>query len=118
MVVLPRFTARAEVLTTLGLELSEQQVGGHVVGSYVPADPTGATAVPGVWVAGNIADLRAGVIGAAAAGMNTAAAINADLIDEDTRHAVADHRSQFEPFSAHAERAVSEQVLGDRHHGL
>jgi len=63
---------------------------------YVPADPTGATAVPGVWVAGNVADLRAQVISAAAAGLNTAAAINADLIAEDVRRAVADHRSQRE----------------------
>ena len=27
---------------------------GHVIGTYVAADPTGATAVPGVWVAGNV----------------------------------------------------------------
>jgi thioredoxin reductase len=96
VVVGPRFTARADVLTTLGLEPTEQQVDGHVIGSYVPADPTGATAVPGVWVAGNVADLRAQVISAAAAGLNTAAAINADLIAEDVRRAVADHRSQRE----------------------
>jgi thioredoxin reductase len=100
--VTPRFTARADVLRTLGLEPTEQQVDGHVMGSYVAADPTGATAVPGVWVAGNVADLRAQVISAAAAGLNTAAAINADLIAEDTRHAVAERRSRAEPFSAHA----------------
>ena len=47
--------------------------------------PTGATAVPGVWVAGNVADLRAQVITAAAAGLNAGAAINADLIAEETR---------------------------------
>ena len=62
---------------------------GHVVGSYVAADPTGATAVPGVWVAGNVADLMAQVIGAAAAGLSAGAAINADLVAEDTRDAVA-----------------------------
>jgi thioredoxin reductase len=65
---------------------------GHVVGSYVPADPTGATAVPGVWVAGNVADLRAQVIVSAAAGLTAAAALNADLIAEDTRLAVASAR--------------------------
>jgi thioredoxin reductase len=98
--VQPRFTARAAVLASLGLEPAEEQVDGHVIGSYVPADPLGATAVPGVWVAGNVADLRAQVISAAAAGLNTAAAINADLIAEDTRQAVAAYRDRSERFSA------------------
>ncbi|MGH3937465.1 MAG: NAD(P)/FAD-dependent oxidoreductase [Pseudonocardiaceae bacterium] len=70
VVVAPRFTARADVLASLGLEPTEQQIDGHVVGSHVPADPTGATAIPGVWVAGNVTDLRAQVISAAAAGVN------------------------------------------------
>ncbi|MBA3418026.1 MAG: NAD(P)/FAD-dependent oxidoreductase [Geodermatophilaceae bacterium] len=95
VVVAPRFTARADVLTTLGLEATEQQVYGHVIGSHIAADAAGATAVPGVWVAGNVADLLAQVIGAAAAGLNTGAAINADLIAEDTAHAVAAHRIQL-----------------------
>ncbi|GAA0845244.1 bifunctional NAD(P)/FAD-dependent oxidoreductase/class I SAM-dependent methyltransferase [Streptosporangium amethystogenes subsp. fukuiense] len=110
VVVAPRFTARADVLASLGLEPVPQLVGGHVVGSYVPADPTGATAVPGVWVAGNVADLRAQVIVSAASALNTAAAINADLIAEDTRHAVAAHRRRPESLSGHAER-----VPDDRH---
>ncbi|TFV91062.1 NAD(P)/FAD-dependent oxidoreductase [Blastococcus sp. CT_GayMR16] len=88
LVVSPRFTARAVALTSLGLEAVPMELNGHVFGSYVAADPTGATAVPGVWVAGNVADLRAQVISAAAAGLNTAAMINADLIAEDTRRAV------------------------------
>jgi hypothetical protein len=92
VVVAPRFTARADVFTSLGLEPIEQQVDGHVIGSYVAADPTGATAIPGVWVAGNVADLRAQVISAAAAGLNTAAVINADLVAEDARQAVAVQR--------------------------
>ena len=66
--VAPRFTARAGVLDRLGLEAVEQEMDGHVVGTHVAADPTGATAVPGVWVAGNVADLTAQVIGAAAGG--------------------------------------------------
>ena len=88
LVVSPRFTARAGVLTSLGLEAVPMEMNGHVFGSYVPAEPTGATAVPGVWVAGNVADLRAQVISSAAAGLNTAAMLNADLIAEDTRRAV------------------------------
>jgi thioredoxin reductase len=93
LVVAPRFTARADVLTSLGLETVEMEMGGHVVGSYVPADPMGATAVPGVWVAGNVTDLKAQVISSAAGGLNAGAAINADLIAEDARQAVAAARA-------------------------
>ena len=89
LVVSPRFTARAGMLASLGLEAVPMEMNGHVIGSYVPADPMGATAVPGVWVAGNVADLRAQVIASAAAGLNAAAAVNADLIAEDVRLAVA-----------------------------
>jgi hypothetical protein len=38
-----------------------------------------------VWVAGNVTDLLAQVFTAAAGGVAAAAAVNADLIDEDTR---------------------------------
>jgi thioredoxin reductase len=92
LVVAPRFTARAEVLTSLGLETVDLQMGGHVIGSYVPADAMGATAVPGVWVAGNVTDLKAQVISSAAAGLTAGAALNADLVAEDARAAVASVR--------------------------
>ena len=62
VVVAARFTASAEVLVSLGLEPVELLLGDYVMGTYVPADPSGATTVPGVWVAGNVADLRAQVI--------------------------------------------------------
>jgi thioredoxin reductase len=91
VVVAPRFAARADLLADLGLETVELEAHGAVMGSYVPADPMGATAVPGVWVAGNVANLQAQVIAAAAGGLNAGAAINADLIAEDTRLAVAAH---------------------------
>jgi thioredoxin reductase len=93
LVVAPRFTARAEVLESLGLKPVDVEMGGHVIGSQIPADPTGATAVPGVWVAGNVADVRAQVILSAAAGLTAGAAINADLIAEETRAAVERRRS-------------------------
>ncbi|MFD1322785.1 FAD-dependent oxidoreductase [Micromonospora sonneratiae] len=92
VVVAPRFTARAGMLASLGLEPVDVEMGGHVVGSQVPADPTGATAVPGVWVAGNVADVRAQVITAAAAGLAAGAAINADLVAEESRDAVDAYR--------------------------
>ncbi|MFD4180129.1 NAD(P)/FAD-dependent oxidoreductase [Rhodococcus sp. NPDC058514] len=93
MVVAPRFEARAGFLRELGLEPAEQAMAGHVIGSYIAADPMGATAVPGVWAAGNVTDLKAQVIVAAAAGLNAGAAINADLIAEDTRDAVHARRA-------------------------
>jgi thioredoxin reductase len=89
LVVAPRFTARAGVLTSLGLETSELEMNGHVMGTYIPADATGATGVPGVWAAGNVVNLGETVIGSANAGMRAAAAINADLVAEETRQAVA-----------------------------
>jgi thioredoxin reductase len=93
VVVAPRFTARDGVLESLGLRAQDQEMGGAVVGSAVPADPTGATAVPGVWVAGNVSDLSAQVVASAAAGLRAGAMINADLITEDARRAVAERRS-------------------------
>ncbi len=117
LVVSPRFTARSGVLSSLGLQSVEQELNGRVYGSAVSADAFGATDVPGVWVAGNVTDLRAQVITAAAAGLGAGAAINADLIAEDTRRAVEARRAG-QPFSAAAERELCEQVLGDRRHGI
>ena len=88
LVVAPRSTARSQVLESLGLKPVDVEMSGQVIGSQIPADPAGATAVPGVWVAGNVADVRATVIVAAAAGLTAGAAINADLIAEETRAAV------------------------------
>ncbi|RKN41474.1 NAD(P)/FAD-dependent oxidoreductase [Micromonospora endolithica] len=93
LVVAPRFAARADLLTGLGLTAAPQEMGGHVIGTAVSADASGATDVPGVWVAGNVADPRLQVIGAAAAGLNAGAMINADLMAEDTRRAVAARRA-------------------------
>jgi thioredoxin reductase len=86
VVVTPRFVARAEVLAALGLYPTAHPLG---VGEFVAADPTGLTDVPGVWVAGNVTDLVAQVVTAAAEGATAAAAINADLVAEDTRRAVS-----------------------------
>ncbi|POX37214.1 thioredoxin reductase [Streptomyces sp. Ru73] len=93
LVVEPRFTARADALASLGLAAAEERSAGEVVGSSVAAEPSGATDVPGVWVAGNVTSLSDQVIGAAAAGVQAAQAINSDLVDEDTRRAVAARRA-------------------------
>jgi thioredoxin reductase len=86
--VVQSFTvARSEVLTSLGVATTELQMGETVFGRYVPADPSGMTDVPGVWVAGNVANLMEVVIGAAASGLKAASVINFDLVAEDARHA-------------------------------
>lgn len=84
LAVASRMVARADVFAGIGIEATA-----HPVGSYIAADPTGRTSVPGVWVAGNSADLSAQASAAAADGARAAAHINADLVAEDTDRAVA-----------------------------
>ncbi len=92
VVVAPRVAARAEVLTGFGLGTTDLEIDGYVFGSHVAADAKGATSIPGVWVAGNVTDPLAQVISSAAAGLNAAAAINGDLVAEDTADAVTARR--------------------------
>lgn len=89
VVAVGRMTARSELLAALGLELTPMEMAGTVLGEYVAADPTGRTAVPGIWVAGNVAAIQAQVVSSAAAGLAAGGAINFDLVTEDTRLAVA-----------------------------
>ncbi|NJP65639.1 NAD(P)/FAD-dependent oxidoreductase, partial [Streptomyces spiramenti] len=93
LVVGARLSARAGVLSDLGAEVTDLAVGDHVVGTHATADATGATTVPGLWVAGNVSALTDQVIGAAAAGQRAGAAINADLVAAETRRAVAARRA-------------------------
>ena len=87
--VATRMVAQAGFLADLGLQPAEHPSG---VGEHIPADPSGRTAVPGVWVAGNVTDLSAQVGAAAAAGALAAAQINADLVAEETGRAVEAYR--------------------------
>lgn len=86
LVVSPRLRARADLLSTVGIEVATHPMG---IADYVDADATGLTALPGVWVAGNVADPMATVIAAAAAGVKAAGAMNADLVFEEARRAAA-----------------------------
>ena len=63
-----------------------------MIGTQIEAGPSGATSVPGLWVAGNIADIAAQVIGSAAAGLTAGAAINADLAFTGAQRAVTPGR--------------------------
>jgi thioredoxin reductase len=76
----PRFVPHADLLAGLGCRRD--------AAGWVEADPTGRTSVPGVWVAGNVANPRAQVITAAGEGSAAAIAINADLVEDDVRLAV------------------------------
>ena len=114
LAVAPRAVPRAEVLASLGLEPTPHPSG---FGAYFAADPTGLTSVPGVWVAGNVADPTANVLAAATAGSSAAGAINADLIAEDTRRAVQ-ARATVSVFSAESEAQLCTLIMGDRRHGL
>jgi thioredoxin reductase len=88
LVVAPRFVANADLLAPFGLAPAEVEVGGQVIATRIAAEPNGATSVPGIYVAGNIADPQAQVITSAAAGLMAGAAINMDLVAQDARHAV------------------------------
>lgn len=85
LVVSPATVSKANMLQALGLEPDGLEEG---PGSRLATDESGLTSCPGVWAAGNATDVSAQVMTAAAAGLKAAAAINADLVLEDTRRAV------------------------------
>jgi thioredoxin reductase len=82
----PRFVPNNDLLVTLGCGLDED--------GWAVKDGTGQTTVPGVWVAGNVANPRAQVITAAGEGSAAAIAINADLVGDDVRVAVRDSHEE------------------------
>jgi thioredoxin reductase len=104
VVVLPRFVARSHVLAGLGLQPTAHPLG---IGEFVAGDATGLTEVSGVWVAGNVTDLQANVVAATAGGASAAAAINLDLVAEDTRLAVAAYREERAATSERVARRAS-----------
>jgi thioredoxin reductase len=70
------------LLASLGCERDEA--------GFALVDATGATSVPGVWVAGNAGDPRAQVITAAGEGSAAAIALNTHLVAEDIRSVRSD----------------------------
>jgi thioredoxin reductase len=87
--VRPQMAPDNDVLVRLGCAINES--------GWVVADATGRTSVPGVWVAGNVANPRAQVITAAGEGSTAAIAINTDLVDEDVAEAVRAFGSPAQP---------------------
>lgn len=82
VVVSPRFRVRAEPFVPLGLHTSPHPTG---LGDVVETDATGATAVPGLYAAGNVTDPSQQVLHAAANGSRVGAMISFDLADDDIR---------------------------------
>jgi thioredoxin reductase len=80
LVIAPIVHTRTEFLAPLGLQPSDVLAGDQLVATRIETGPHGATAVPGLWVAGNAADPTAQVVSAAAAGLAAASAVIADLI--------------------------------------
>lgn len=79
LVVAPRFVARADLYERLGGTLEE-----NPMGRYVPTQaPMGRTPVPGVFAAGNVADLSATVAVSAGAGVTIGGAIHGELAMTD-----------------------------------
>ncbi|MGW9415363.1 NAD(P)/FAD-dependent oxidoreductase [Arthrobacter cupressi] len=76
----PRFVPNNTLLSGLGCEMDDA--------GWVVLDGTGQASVRGVYVAGNLANPRAQVITAASEGSAAAAAVNADLVEEDIRESV------------------------------
>ncbi|MDQ0756209.1 NAD(P)/FAD-dependent oxidoreductase [Arthrobacter sp. B3I4] len=89
--VSPRAKTRSPLIRSLGLQ---DEAAGSATAQYLKTDADGQTAVSGVWAAGNVTDPTAQVATAAAAGVKAASAINADLVAEDVRRAVAAARQQ------------------------
>ncbi len=78
VVVAPRFAVRGDLYERLGGTLSQTPVG-----EVVETGPMGATAIPGIWAAGNNTTLNAVVTVAMGEGVSAGAAINADLVMDD-----------------------------------
>ena len=77
----PALRPREEGLfASLGVEVDED--------GFVRVDAVGRTSAPGVWAVGNATNPRAQVITAAGEGSAAAIAVNADLVEEDARHAL------------------------------
>lgn len=81
----PPLTANDQLLCALGARREPSPVGGR----WVSVDATGLTSVPGLWAAGNVSNPQANLAVAIAAGAWAGAAINADLVEEETRRALA-----------------------------
>jgi thioredoxin reductase/SAM-dependent methyltransferase len=87
----PRFKVRAEPFASLGLRPATHPTG---LGDFLETDATGATAVPGLYAAGNVADPSQQVLQAAADGSRVGAMISFSLARDDIRAAARPSASE------------------------
>jgi hypothetical protein len=80
----PRFKVRAEPFVPLGLRPAAHPTG---LGDFLETDATGATAIPGLYAAGNATDPSQQVLQAAADGSRVGAMISFSLAADDIRAA-------------------------------
>lgn len=92
VVVGSRVSARLAAFTGLGLSASPHPMG---IGDYLETGDDGATAVAGVWAAGNVTDIKAQVMASAAGAAWTAVNINNDLMAEELEHDLAAYRKSL-----------------------
>ncbi|RLL70431.1 bifunctional NAD(P)/FAD-dependent oxidoreductase/class I SAM-dependent methyltransferase [Streptomyces sp. Z26] len=106
VVVGPRFRARAESLTGVGLATTPHPTG---AGDVLAVDARGETGVPGVYAAGNVTDPSLQVLPSAAQGSQVGAMIAFSLADEDLSAAVrrSGEEGDWDQRYAGAERAWS-----------
>lgn len=81
-----RVVARGAFLETLGLVPVSSEFG-----ELIEKDETGLTNIPGVWAAGNVADMRANVVASAFDGAMAGVSINMDMMAQELAEAVAAH---------------------------
>jgi len=84
IVIGARFKARAEPFVSLGLRTAEHPTG---LGDVVETDATGATAIPGLYAAGNVTDPMLQVLHAAADGSRVGAMISFSLANDHSQAA-------------------------------
>ncbi|AUI53288.1 thioredoxin reductase [Arthrobacter crystallopoietes] len=89
LVIMPNFDVDVSCVKSLGL-VTQEHVSG--LGRHVPVDDGGQTEVPGLWLAGNVANPMAQVIMAAADGLGMGLRVNADLMQEEFARKVAELR--------------------------
>lgn len=115
VVVATRPHVRANFLGGLGIDPTPVEMHGTEIGSVIEVAPmTGATAVPGVFAAGNATDLSMVLIASAAHGTRVGAFVNADLAGADATRAAQERRAAFFEQPAWEERYSGDRVWSGR----
>jgi thioredoxin reductase/SAM-dependent methyltransferase len=114
VVVASKPHVRADFLAPLGIEPTPFEMNGAELGSVIAVEPTGATAVPGIFAAGNATDIAMILVASAAHGVRVGAWINAELAAADAARAVRERRDGFFERPAWEERYSGDRVWSGR----